>query len=479
MRGLPCRRLARPGAAPVTHFASPKCTARAASKPSCCAPFTILKLVVALGLLVLCASQAVSRVVLDGNGSLPAIFRAATRRGGGRHHHHHEGNDAATKRMLKVILSDATRGGQAFSDVVGGDVCEPCSNASLSQLRPRAFIIGAQKGGTTALMSYLAAHPAIASPLNEPHVLNTKHDREARERGVQTIPQCALFDLYRRWYDEQGVLPQVRDGGLMYIDKDPKNLIHSDVVPRRLLCADANAKVVVVLRNPVDRAYSAFNMNMQRLEEGRDVWTALVPRALAAPLVRLGRALGIVPNFERAASEEREIMRASGILDALASPAEEARAFARLGEEGGWYGRNGYLIRGLYHVQLVQWLAAFRDHFGPKEVMNHILIMESEANRRDKQGSYDRVLTFLDLPPHDLGDGGGSVDALNIVAPDTAHNAENSRVYEHAMSAATRRDLEAFFRPHNARLHELLSPLGVEISWAKQAYLELREQGAR
>ena len=78
--------------------------------------------------------------------------------------------------------------------------------------------------------------------------------------------------------------------------------------------------------------------------------------AVAAPLVRLGRALGIVPNFERAASVEREIMRASGILDASASPAEEARAFARLGEEGGWYGRNGYLIRGLYHVQLVQWL---------------------------------------------------------------------------------------------------------------------------
>ena len=43
------------------------------------------------------------------------------------------------------------------------------------------------------------------------------------------------------------------------------------------------------------------------------------------------------------------------------------------------------------------------------------------------------------------------------------------------MSAETRKDLEAFFRPHNARLHELLSPLGVEISWAKQAYLEMQQ----
>ena len=65
--------------------------------------------------------------------------------------------------------------------------------------------------------------------------------------------------------------------------------------------------------------------------------------------------------------------------------------------------------------------------------------------------------------PHDLSKGG--IKEIKDV---------QVRSYDHAMSAETREDLEAFFRPHNARLHELLSPLGVEISWAKQAYLEMQ-----
>ena len=123
-----------------------------------------------------------------------------------------------------------------------------------------------------------------------------------------------------------------------------------------------------------------------------------------------------------------------------------------------------YIAQGLYHIQLRQWLAVLRDHFGPDKMMDHILIMESEADKENKQGMYDRVLDFLDLPPHDLSQG-GTKEIKDV----------HVRTYDHAMSAETREDLEAFFRPHNARLHELLSPLGVEISWAKQAYLEMQQ----
>ena len=176
---------------------------------------------------------------------------------------------------------------------------------------------------------------------------------------------------------------------------------------------------------------------------------------------------GTWPSFDDEVAMEKKKLREAGVLNLDLTPAQEYQAWTNKSY-------NRYLDKGLYDIQLRQWLAVLRDHFGPDKMMDHILIMESEADRENKQGMYDRVLDFLDLPPYDKGEGSINV---GIVAPDriAAHNAENSRTYDHAMSAETREDLEAFFRPHNARLHELLSPLGVEISWAKQAYLEMQQ----
>ena len=165
---------------------------------------------------------------------------------------------------------------------------------------------------------------------------------------------------------------------------------------------------------------------------------------------------GSWPSFDDDVAMEKKKLREAGVLNLDLTPAQEYQTWTN-----NLY--NRYLAMSLYDIQLRQWLAVLRDHFGPDKMMDHILIMESEADRENKQGAYDRVLDFLDLVPYDLSKGG--TEEIKD---------EHVRSYDHAMSAETRKDLEAFFRPHNARLHELLSPLGVEISWAKQAYLEMQ-----
>ena len=344
--------------------------------------------------------------------------------------------------------------------------CVPCDDATLTRHRPHAYILGAEKSGSSALHQYMAAyHPFVTNSMEESYVLNYRY--EGRKGGARnwkegSIRQCDILRLYQRWSIQAGV----EYGGEkvdvmwkgkrytvpMYIDKTPIYLYHAQTIPQRLLCVDPHAKMIVVLRNPVDRAYSHYAMALRMFkgEESSDQigdgWFRSDARM----------ANGSFPSFEQEIVAEKKRLRQAGLFDRnMTGRADESPARER--DES-----KRYLRQGIYDIQLRQWFAVLRDHFGPDKMMDHILIMESEADRENKQGMYDRVLDFLDLPPHDLSQG-GTKEIKDV----------HVRSYDHAMSAETREDLEAFFRPHNARLHELLSPLGVEISWAKRAHQEI------
>ena len=306
------------------------------------------------------------------------------------------------------------------------------------------------------MLKYLRMHPDVEGhDLGETYVLNagrwSADNKIGSGKDGPSNEQCSIFQLYQKHYEKRGSIDAV-ERGQKYIDKTPRYLFQSHEVPQRLLCADSNAKMIVVLRNPVDRAYSAYNMDMQNL----DIQEFKKFRSLHPG--------GKYPTFEEAIANEIVLLREDGLLNLNMTPAEQYQVRRNSIQDMNYNpeGMHPYIAMSLYHIQLRQWLAVLRDHFGPDKMMDHILIMESEADRENKQGAYDRVLDFLDLVPYDLSKGG--TEEIKD---------EHVRSYDHAMSAETRKDLEAFFRPHNARLHELLSPLGVEISWAKQAYLEM------
>src|SRR5689334_18239806 len=103
------------------------------------------------------------------------------------------------------------------------------------------MIIGAQKAGTSTLLSHLLRAPHVA-PMLRPEVAYFT-DNEDFERGAQNA-----IDKYFGSRDLSG---------LLRIGKDVRLLASADG-RARLLEDSPRVQLVGVLRDPVDRAYSSY-----------------------------------------------------------------------------------------------------------------------------------------------------------------------------------------------------------------------------
>lgn len=107
---------------------------------------------------------------------------------------------------------------------------------------PHFVIIGAVKGATTWIHNQLQHNSAIYLPSPEPHFFSQDY-----ELG---------FDHYRSLFD--GAAP-----GQMLGEKSADYFAHP-LAPARLAGAMPNARLVLQLRNPVERAYSDYKMLYRR-----------------------------------------------------------------------------------------------------------------------------------------------------------------------------------------------------------------------
>jgi hypothetical protein len=115
-----------------------------------------------------------------------------------------------------------------------------------------AFVIaGTQKGGTTALASYLYEHPEIGMPtVKEVHFFDTEENFASAEVDY------AKYHVYFK--------PAVR--GRLLGDATPIYM-YWEPAPPRIWQYNPAMKFIMLLRNPVTRAYSQWNMERER---GRD-----------------------------------------------------------------------------------------------------------------------------------------------------------------------------------------------------------------
>jgi hypothetical protein len=240
---------------------------------------------------------------------------------------------------------------------------------------PDFLIIGAQKAGTTALYAYLRRHPAITGP---------------------SWKEVSYFDRHygrgAAWY--RGNFPnRVRARGKLVGEASPSYIFHP-LGPERVKALVPEARLVALVRNPVDRALSHYHHEV---------------------------ALGREPlRFEDALDAEEDRLR--GEEERLAAdPSYFSRA---------WWS-HAYKSRGRYAEQLERWLAVF-----PRE---QLLILPSADLGGEPERTHTQVLDFLGAAPHRL-------DAYPRVY---------ERQYE-AMSPETRERLAAEFEAPNRRLYELL-----------------------
>lgn len=243
---------------------------------------------------------------------------------------------------------------------------------------PDAVILGAQKSGTSSLHYYLVQHPGVVPPLRkEVHYFDLNH-----ERGEA---------WYRAHFGRSG------EPGLN-LDASPYYLFHP-AVPERARALLPQARYVVLLRNPVRRAYSHY---WHERDKGREPLG--FEEAVAAEQTRLG---------------DVEQRLAAGTM--VRSEAHQ---------------HYSYLARGRYVEQLERWFAVV-----PRE---QFLVLRFEDMVANPLATLNRTLGFLGLPP---------IDSVRL-------EARNTRRYE-PLSPATAERLGEYFQPYNRRLEALLGlPMG-------------------
>lgn len=107
---------------------------------------------------------------------------------------------------------------------------------------PNFLIIGAQKAGTTSLINYLAKHPDIFVP-DHKEISGFYHDENYNKR-FKDYPYVRYFDNWQ---------------GQEYAGNAPVNLLYfAEETSKRIYAFNPSMKLIAILRNPVQRAYSAY-----------------------------------------------------------------------------------------------------------------------------------------------------------------------------------------------------------------------------
>jgi hypothetical protein len=114
---------------------------------------------------------------------------------------------------------------------------------------PNFFVIGAQKAGTTSLYHYLDQHPEVyMSPRKEPHFFEGMQSIYRRpDRRLAPVTDLEDYrSLFRGVTDEKA------------IGEASTSYIYSARAPVLIRRSVPEAKIIAVLRNPADRAYSNY-----------------------------------------------------------------------------------------------------------------------------------------------------------------------------------------------------------------------------
>jgi hypothetical protein len=241
---------------------------------------------------------------------------------------------------------------------------------------PDFVIIGTMKGGTTSMFQYLAQHPQVNPPFRK---------------------EIKFFDIHYTkglgWYRAHFPMKIKMKDGMVTGEATPYYLFHP-LAANRMATLIPDAKLIIMLRNPVDRTYSHYS-HIKRV--GRE------------PL-----------SFEDALAAEPD--RLAGEVEKIIGDPNYSTFM---------HGHYSYLARSRYVEQLPHWLEGFSRE--------QMLILPSEEQTLTPAVTFQKAINFLGLKTW-------TPDQFNIFKQGS---------YEQ-MTPATRKKLVEYFRPYNQQLYDLL-----------------------
>ena len=268
-----------------------------------------------------------------------------------------------------------------------------CNMTGFLHVLPDFYIIGVTKGGTSALYDYLTQHPNIQPAVTkEPRFFDKYYDRGLNWYKIG-FPFAFHKFLMKKFFRKEFITGEATPRYLDYPH-----------APQRIKKITPNAKFIILLRNPIDRIYSHYNMRLRRSKELLSLEDAL--------LQEKKRTNG---EFEKMKMNENYY-----------SPG---------------YFQHSYFDRSIYVKKIKYWMKFF-----PKE---QFLIIQSEKFFADPNLFYKKILKFLNLPEHEL----------KIYEKIGAAKYKNPK-----MDTNTRKRLAEELKPYNDELFEFL---GTKFDWDK------------
>lgn len=249
--------------------------------------------------------------------------------------------------------------------------------------KPNFLIIGVQRGGTSSLFRYLMEHPQIASPVDKEIHFFDLHFQKGWHWYLEQ------FSLFNGEYQEN----INHSKNIITGEASPYYIFHPLVAQRvKQYCPDI--KLIVLLRNPIDRAISHYHHCIRfQLEK-----------------LPLNEAL----KLEK---------------DRLKGEAEKFK------QDEHYYSYNhqhlAYISRGKYIQQLKHW----RQYFDQQQ----FLILQSENFYNNPAKTLEKVTNFLEIDNYKL----------------TEYYPHNQAEYPKT-SPTIIKQLRAYFHPYNQQLYQYL-----------------------
>eukprot|EP00039_Didymoeca_costata_P017488 m.324239 g.324239 ORF g.324239 m.324239 type:complete len:585 (-) comp16541_c0_seq4:1659-3413(-) len=435
----------------------------------------------------------------------------------------------APNKALQCCCSRPTRNGKGKEN--------KATNSREIICMPNVIVIGSQKSGSTALLGHILLHKNFKGPTRkEAHFFDNvytgnpiKNTAEMPSEMKRTKGKGRSFSFYMNYFPKYRSLPEAQnyitgEATPSYILRTEAPAIVSEVLP--------HVKLLLILRNPVDRAYSEYQMKFRRvmaqfdpsnagdiipltrelarchherwqqrsnekkaspftmcaldatrrskkimkLFRGRDVHVKNFVKMMVPPNLRTLRSkiTNFIQKMPRETLDElgytmrgemnyvkRFCMRPR-IPGQPLPPGNDSSTTPDI-VRFDWGGKDcwprgsksniklDFVIRGLYHEQIVQWHRYF-----PK---SQLLILTDIELRNDPKGTMDKVFRFAGLTP--LKDANYSAENIENVISEQWPRFEEDTGWRYQsqyppLDQDLRREMATFYRPHNMRLENYL-----------------------
>ena len=265
------------------------------------------------------------------------------------------------------------------------------AGSASSRMLPSFIIIGAQKAGTTSLFKYLKNHPEIQEPSRKELFFFD---------GGKTEGQDIFSEQGLSWYRLHFPKIQPNRPNLCTYEATTSYLF-SPIAAERIRITLPEARLIAILRNPVDRAISHYQHNLRKNREFR--------------------------SFHEAMRADESLLDAASSIQPGNTKTKERLYYS-------------YKSRGLYYEQLLHY-KSFLDK-------GQLLILCSQELAHNPAGTLQSIYDFLGLKNNKA-----------IASSPHRHNASRQKAKP---ESADLEYLKQYFELPNRQLFELL---GRQFAW--------------